>query len=106
MSTIARNDVDGILAYQLVEIRTILDETWGPAETWPETEEIDGWRWTLTEPQPLEPEPDEAEAPYEPSEADWRDYLEWRDRCEAMEPGYPAEYSCAHGEVSPSPPRS
>ena len=91
--SVARNDADGILVDQLVEIRTILDEVWGPAESWPESDDIDGWRWTLTEPQPLEPPADE-EGAYEPepeelawwdsqpSNQDWDDYRAW---CEDYE---------------------
>jgi hypothetical protein len=99
MASVARNDADGILADQLIEIRTILDDVWGPAESWPETEDIDGYHWELTEPLPLEPEPGEEPAPYEPSEEDrsdqahwaqrWAEYEAWLDH---LERDYPAVF--------------
>jgi hypothetical protein len=74
------------------------DDAYGDPAGWPEW--TDEWRWVPTEPDPDDvhenlkrygyhpaPEP----APYEPSEANWQDYLDWSARLEAMEPGYPAE---------------
>jgi hypothetical protein len=72
--TMSLQQADLILEDQLTEIRTILDPVWGPAEAWPESDDVDGWRWELGPALPPDDEPLPVElAPVEvdPADVEW-----------------------------------
>jgi hypothetical protein len=72
---------DAILSDQLVELRNINDPEWDDPAQW--GPEWDSDRWELgPERAPVEPDPDEEPATYEPSEEDRADQARWAERWE------------------------
>ena len=79
---------NGIMADQLTEIRTLDDDEWGPAESWPEWTDDDRWELGPAIPPdamplppelaPVDPDPDDVEwLNGQPTLDDMAEYWAW-----------------------------